>query len=155
MPLWPAPMTTPSYSRIFAMPVDLHGLNVLNNAWFKTFQSFNRCAQFKPSPSSSPATRGRMRWGLERFERLERLEPPPEILRILLQVQVFLHNPPTVVSRPGDHRIRGMHGNPDLVQVFDRRPVVGDLFDRPSRTVLARDLACDPNRTAAHIWTAA
>jgi hypothetical protein len=31
---------------------------------FKTFKSFKRCAPFKPSPRSSPASRGRMKKGL-------------------------------------------------------------------------------------------
>jgi hypothetical protein len=30
---------------------------------FKKFKSFNRCAQFKPLPLSSPAMRGRMKEG--------------------------------------------------------------------------------------------
>jgi hypothetical protein len=35
---------------------------------------FNRCAPFKPPPLSSPATRGRMKEGVKRFERLELFE---------------------------------------------------------------------------------
>jgi hypothetical protein len=35
---------------------------------------FNRCVSFKPPPSSSPATRGRMMEGVKRFERLELFE---------------------------------------------------------------------------------
>ena len=51
-------------------------------ARFKSFKPFNRFAPFKPPPLSSPATRGRMKEGLnlERFERLERLEPLKEVV---------------------------------------------------------------------------
>jgi hypothetical protein len=41
---------------------------------FKTFKSFKRCAPFKPSPLSSPASRGRMKEGVGLFERLELFE---------------------------------------------------------------------------------
>jgi hypothetical protein len=47
---------------------------------FKTFKPFNRCAPFHPSPLSSPATRGRMKEGVERLKRLELFEPKPNLI---------------------------------------------------------------------------
>src|SRR5262245_8995351 len=121
IPLCPAPMTTPSYSNILAITFGLKRLE----RFVLLERLERRCGSNRSNHS-------------KRFSRA-------------LQLQIFLHNAPAVITRSRDHGIRRMHRRADLIKPCNRRAVVGDLLNRPLSTHLRRDLPRHPNRAAPQV----
>src|SRR5882672_7628249 len=100
MPLCPAPITTPSYSNTFAIfCVPLNDLNVLN-----CLNVLNTSVgQIVPTVPAVQIVYGTS--------------------TLNLKLQVFFHDLPTIAPGSGDHGVRRMRGDPDLVESCNRGPI--------------------------------
>src|SRR5262245_55503062 len=126
MPLCPAPITTPSYSNTFGIfTFPLSDLNA---------------SMSSIGTAGTIGTIGTM-WRSSRS--------------LNLQLEIFFHHLPTIATRSSDDGVRGMCGHSDLVESLYWRAISRELFHRPLGAHLFGDLACHPNRTAAHMGPAA